>query len=113
MEVYQAERTAAGGPPLWLHSLCYAQSLEAQRFRAGVGRERDTLLRLIAAKQHILLPTPAALGAGGAGPVDVGGRVGREVGQAWSTVLVGVAADSVCQPAYHGGTLCFHARPRH
>ncbi|GLC66509.1 hypothetical protein PLESTF_000438200 [Pleodorina starrii] len=72
VEVYQAERCLAGGCPLWLHTLSYGQSLEQQRFRAAVERERDTLLRLIQAKQHLVLPAQAVVaqgpnGAGGGG----------------------------------------------
>ncbi|GLI60024.1 hypothetical protein VaNZ11_002089, partial [Volvox africanus] len=69
LEVYQAERCLGCGCPVWLHTLSYAQSLEQQRFRATVERERETLLRLIQAKQHLVLPTQpqAASGSGGAG----------------------------------------------
>ncbi|GIL92347.1 hypothetical protein Vretifemale_19875, partial [Volvox reticuliferus] len=66
LEVYQAERCLGGGCPVWLHTLSYAQSLEQQRFRAAVERERETLLRLIQAKQHLVLPTQAAPGSSGA-----------------------------------------------
>ncbi|GFR49035.1 hypothetical protein Agub_g11058, partial [Astrephomene gubernaculifera] len=66
VEVYQAERSLRGSPPLWLHTLTYSASLEQQRFRAAVERERDCALRLIAAKQHIVLPTTAAAGGGAA-----------------------------------------------
>ncbi|GIL92346.1 hypothetical protein Vretifemale_19875 [Volvox reticuliferus] len=72
LEVYQAERCLGGGCPVWLHTLSYAQSLEQQRFRAAVERERETLLRLIQAKQHLVLPTQAAPGSSGAN----GSRVG-------------------------------------
>ncbi|KXZ54474.1 hypothetical protein GPECTOR_4g539 [Gonium pectorale] len=73
------------GPPLWLHTLVYGSSLESQRFLAAVERERDTLLRLIAAKQHIVLPTrhPAsgalAPGGGNSGGGNGGGALNPDL----------------------------------
>ncbi|GLC33404.1 hypothetical protein PLESTB_000071900 [Pleodorina starrii] len=108
VEVYQAERCLAGGCPLWLHTLSYGQSLEQQRFRAAVERERDTLLRLIQVKQHLVLPAQAVVAQGPNGATGGGGGgVGALSADLWLDVYSANALTRVAggRAAARGGGL--------
>ncbi|KAL6779933.1 XPF1 [Auxenochlorella protothecoides x Auxenochlorella symbiontica] len=59
LELYNAMQTRAGAPPLHVFVLRYEESVEMDRFQAGLERERRAFESLIRSKEVMSLPTTA------------------------------------------------------